>query len=147
MVKYHSSMMRSRRQLASSALLALTASISPASCFSSAAPFVRSFPSTGLGLTVRGGSTQKNAKDPFQPQTSTTTSSLHSAVTEELATTSSVPTMTPAAKLEALRSKMKELDLDVYLVPSGELVNVIVYKVNIDVTSLTSSLLHHSLDR
>jgi hypothetical protein len=29
-------------------------------------------------------------------------------------------TMAPASKLEALRSKMKELNLDVYLVPSDD---------------------------
>jgi hypothetical protein len=29
-------------------------------------------------------------------------------------------TPTPASKLDALRSKMKELDLDVYLVPSDD---------------------------
>jgi hypothetical protein len=28
--------------------------------------------------------------------------------------------MTPAAKLEALRARMKDLDLDVYLVPSDD---------------------------
>lgn len=32
----------------------------------------------------------------------------------------SITTMTPLAKLEALRSVMKEYDLDVYLVPSDD---------------------------
>ena len=44
----------------------------------------------------------------------------NSAATAEASTTLATTTMTPSGKLEALRSKMKELGLDVYLVPSGD---------------------------
>jgi hypothetical protein len=50
--------------------------------------------------------------------TTTTTSVTMTATTTE--DTASSTTMTPASKLEALRQKMKELNLDVYLIPSDD---------------------------
>jgi hypothetical protein len=42
------------------------------------------------------------------------------ATTTGTADTASATNMTPASKLEALREKMKELNLDVYLIPSDD---------------------------
>ena len=85
-----------------------------------------------LGGTLRGGGSLTNTYTTRATTTTTTTALGKSAVSteEEAATTSTEATkqdsskammmMTPSEKLEALRSKMKELGLDVYLVPSGD---------------------------
>ena len=44
---------------------------------------------------------------------------MSTTMTDAEATATTVA-MTPASKLEALRSKMKELNLDVYLIPSDD---------------------------
>jgi hypothetical protein len=53
-----------------------------------------------------------------QTVATTTTSVTMTATTT--ADTASTTTMTPGSKLEALRQKMKELNLDVYLIPSDD---------------------------
>ena len=42
------------------------------------------------------------------------------STTTDATDTADTVTMTPASKLEALRAKMKELDLDIYLIPSDD---------------------------
>jgi hypothetical protein len=119
------SRMMGRRRYASTALLALTASVQSYSAVFVPRPLTSS--TRGLLGIPRGGST---AKDPMmaakihgniRTSSSSSSSSLSQSATVEPATDSMASsTMTAAAKLEMLRSKMKELDLDVYLVPSGD---------------------------
>lgn len=72
-------------------------------------------PSAFLPTTVRlGGALHKNGRALFS---TTEESSTDTAATT---TTTSSITMTPAEKLQALRARMQELDLDVYLVPSDD---------------------------
>lgn len=114
------SRMMGRRRYASTALLALTASVQSYSAVF--VPFTSS--SRGLLGIPRGGSTAQDPTAKIPQSFRTTSSRLSQSATVEPLTdsmaSSSSSTMTPAAKLEALRRKMKELDLDVYLVPSGD---------------------------
>lgn len=59
------------------------------------------------------------SKDSKIPLSSTTTEKGQSETTTT-AMSNDDDTMTPASKLDALRSKMKELDLDVYIIPSDD---------------------------
>jgi hypothetical protein len=97
------------RQIATTALFALVSSPSAAS-FSSSHGIITSSTSS-WGIASRGGSLA-----PSRFMTTTTTTTTESS---ELASTAT-DTMTPAAKLEALRAKMKELNLDVFIVPSDD---------------------------
>lgn len=47
-------------------------------------------------------------------------STVSDTAAEEATSQAAATSMTPAAKLEALRAKMKELNLDAYLVPSDD---------------------------
>lgn len=81
---------------------------------------------------VRGGSTGAPRKNNHQSvgrrttaattvrSMTTTTTAAEGAGTLSTSMKEGGDTMTPAAKLDALRSKMKELNLDVYLVPSDD---------------------------
>lgn len=123
MTRSKNNIMTVRKRFASTALLALSTSSSQSFGFSLASStFVPRPISTSVGfLGLRGGST-----DTLKQTFTTTTRLSQSAVTEpdtstqEEVASSDMSTMTPNQKLEALRSKMKELDLDVYLVPSGD---------------------------
>jgi hypothetical protein len=118
--------MMGRRRYASTALLALTASVQSYSAVFVPLTTVTSS-NRGFLDIPRGGSTTKDPTAQAVQQRSfrTTSTSLSQSATVESTSSSTdniimSSTMTPAAKLEALRSKMKELDLDVYLVPSGD---------------------------
>jgi hypothetical protein len=111
------------RQVAATALFALASSPSAAS-FSSCA-INPSTTSSLINLSnsnnnywgiVRGGTTTSAKRSESSVLTMSTTA-VESDTTTTAATTDS---MTPASKLEALRSKMKELNLDVYLIPSDD---------------------------
>jgi hypothetical protein len=117
------------RQVAVTVLFATLASSSSSSAFST------SWASTSTGTTPassntfclvsRGGALypstthlplKERRTASFSSSSTTSLSSTTIETAEETASTS----MTPASKLEALRAKMKELDLDVYLVPSDD---------------------------
>lgn len=104
-------------------------------------PRGRYIPTTGLTFSVSSSATPSTVTPSFcrvrggaasSSSTSSTTvlhqlfSSSTTTTTEEEAKNiimAKIPTassMTPAAKLEALRARMKELNLDVYLVPSDD---------------------------
>jgi hypothetical protein len=102
---------------AATALFALVST--PSSAFVASTSFVvrqNSFSTSSSGqnsnvaLGFRGGN---------QNNVDTTTTSLTMTATTT-ADTASATTMTPGSKLEALRQKMKELNLDVYLIPSDD---------------------------
>jgi hypothetical protein len=97
-------------------LFALVASNSPSSAvsFSSSQLISSSKTSNPLGI-ARGGNLAQ------QPALSSTSRLLATSITESVETVSTINTdMTPAAKLDALRTKMRELNLDVYLIPSDD---------------------------
>jgi hypothetical protein len=76
------------------------------------------------GSGLRGGSsldlTSRSRFGIGVPRTTTTERTMSSSTTTDVDATATTVSMTPASKLEALRSKMKELNLDVYLVPSDD---------------------------
>ena len=70
-------------------------------------------------------STSSSNKSGIKNLSSTTSTSLSSSTTTSQTQEDSVTMLTdndttPASKLEALRSKMKELDLDCYIIPSDD---------------------------
>jgi hypothetical protein len=74
-------------------------------------------------VLVRGGSTAaaaENTKAPSLVQRSMTATSDALSTASSSTTATTMDSMTPAAKLEALRNKMKELNLDVYIIPSDD---------------------------
>ena len=98
--------------------LFLTASLRfhPVQCFSPSSSSVAR-PIAASSLQLLGGLRGGTSKTTFS-YSSTAATALRSAVAAEADIQAS--SMTPSEKLEALRSKMKELGLDVYLVPSGD---------------------------
>jgi len=109
------------RQVAISALFATLAS-SSASAFSNSLVFTNK---AFVLSTNRGGGgsiSHHTGKQQLPTTTATATRVLKMSSTTDAPTDSetSITTMTPLAKLEALRSVMKEYDLDVYLVPSDD---------------------------
>ena len=107
--KHHHQHHRLIRRVAVTALFALASS--PSAAFVSGGPSVTAGLAPGSAL-IRGGSRAFHKRKQAKGLTMSTT-------TTDADTTDAV-TMTPASKLEALRSKMKELNLDVYLVPSDD---------------------------
>lgn len=126
------------RQFATTALLLLSSSTHPAVCFSAGVPFVAS-----RSLKIRAGHTGSLAAPPptqaitsaqsnrksssggtaATSSTSTVLRSMSSSSSTTATETGAVPGTVPDAagpKLEALRSKMKELDLDVYIIPTDD---------------------------
>mmetsp|Transcript_25848 Transcript_25848/g.48949 ORF Transcript_25848/g.48949 Transcript_25848/m.48949 type:complete len:744 (-) Transcript_25848:18-2249(-) len=103
-------------------LVALTSSTAQVQCFASV-PSFRSIATTSsntlksyyspLALARGGGSFLKPKKSNHSLFSTTTTE-------EASADTTTKSTMTPTEKLQALRARMKDLDLDVYLVPSDD---------------------------
>ena len=99
------------RKVAVTALFALASSPSSAFVSSSAHSIATTSASPGSWGILRGGSFGGGRVVKTTRTMSTTTDATDTADTV---------TMTPASKLEALRAKMKELDLDVYLIPSDD---------------------------
>ena len=99
------------RQVAVTALFATLAS-SSSSAFSNS---VASRKST-FGFSTRGGSLSSPST---KPPTTAGVFQMSSTTVDAPGDTATSP-ITPTAKLEALRSKMKEYDLDVYLVPTDD---------------------------
>ena len=103
-------------------LFALTSTTVQVQCFASVTStsfaHKRTVYPTSAFLNPRGGAAALNKKSTSRLQSTTTTTSQEGSTDTTSAAASSV--MTPAEKLEALRSRMQELDLDVYLVPSDD---------------------------
>lgn len=105
-------------------LFALTSSTVQVQCFASvtSSPTLKK-PFSSFATFVRGGSSgQTWSSHPQQPQPlKTTTRGLFSTTEASSSTdTTESSSITMAQKLEALRARMKELDLDVYLIPSDD---------------------------
>ena len=111
-------------------LFALTSTVRGVQCFASlAAPsFTYRQASTPFALKTRGGAAFTTASSSSSPTSTlhkhrplfgtTTSTTTTSSSTDNPSSTSN--TMTPAAKIQALRTRMKELEIDVYLVPSDD---------------------------
>ena len=98
------------RQFAATALFLAFSRPASTAGFSSSPTFSRSKSSSTRGLSVQ-------RSDNFATSARALSMSTESEVLVE---PSPIDTMTSSAKLEALRSKMKDLNLDVYLVPSDD---------------------------
>ena len=112
-------------------LFALTSTVRGVQCFASlAAPsFTYRQASTPFALNTRGGaaftttassSSTTTTLHKHRPLFSTTTGTASSSSSSTDNPSSTSNTMTPAAKIQALRTRMKELEIDVYLVPSDD---------------------------
>jgi len=108
-------------------LFALTSSTVQVQCFASVASPSSTLRTTSksyhssLALTRGGGSfltTPKKNQNHHGLFSTTTTPTTEESSSSSTDTTKC--TMTPSEKLRALRTRMKELDLDVYLVPSDD---------------------------
>lgn len=77
---------------------------------------------SAFGILRQAPSSLVSKKEPTTRLSSTTAQNTNSEETMVSASSSSSNSnlMTPASKLDILRSKMKELNLDVYLVPSDD---------------------------
>lgn len=112
-------------KVAVTALFATLASTSSSSAFHSWAT-ISTATTRGPFLSYRGGFFSSSATNqplvPENPRGTVPTVSrtaMASSATETAEVLASA-TMTPAEKLESLRTRMKELNLDVYLVPSDD---------------------------
>ncbi len=103
-------------QVAVTALFATLASSSSSSAFNPLATTTR-----GPFLVSRGGySSIFVPGDRRVAFTTSKSSSMSSSTVTDTAEATTLASLSPSEKLEALRAKMKELDLDVYLVPSDD---------------------------
>ena len=109
-------------------LFALTSSTVQVQCFASVASPSSTLRTTSksyhssLALTRGGGSflTPKKNRNHHGLFSTTTTPTTEESSSPSSSTDTTKCTMTPSEKLQALRTRMKELDLDVYLVPSDD---------------------------
>jgi len=118
------------RQVAVTALFATLASSSSSSafsnCWSSGAGNSNTRPTCAtfglLSSVSRGGSQTflERRSMTSLDRKSKMSSTVSDTAAEEATSQAAATSMTPAAKLEALRAKMKELNLDAYLVPSDD---------------------------
>ena len=72
------------------------------------------------GAAGAGASRSKTTLAQAQTQSAVTETEPSPSPSSNEEMTATASAMTPASKLEALRSRMKELDLDVYIVPSDD---------------------------
>ena len=104
-------------------LFALTSTTVQVQCFASVTStsfaHKRTLHPTSAFLNPRGGAAALNEKSTSRLQSTTTTTTNQEGSTDTTSAAAS-SVMTPAEKLEALRSRMQELYLDVYLVPSDD---------------------------